>query len=808
MAGAAPAVQVCVYFQYEHNGCTINDVVRLQLDATLLPAMQAFAARCSGHDPGSTAGRRAGRSARHLYDFVYKDRLLDGTITARQLGMDDRDLVHVLPVLYWTRQPERTLYRASSAECALRRSVITLFTTFRARRPEEIPACAASMPSAFDERLQLHLDEPRRIPLAIYDEYLDMARAWSPDVPNKRQGGTGKASTWQASVDMHLAAMAADALCMSDVIASHGSTASSLSSATSSQRRGACLHEDRLLRELHGVFASVAPAFLVGHARHDAPLSTGRRPLALPSPARLVLCSATRACTDGAAGGTTGAAAALSSLDRRLNQRSSDRRGAATVTDLALDDDDNDLLPWGPLQLETSEDLSPDHAMPTLGRPVRARQSAYTMAAHWRCARQQEALVARAEACEVGAKHAAIEARHALLAAPLDRARDRQKTQQERLLERLLNSVARPFGGPGEGQLAATWLEYERAMPMTPLRHWLIHGKLPSASDLSVTAGLLLDLEPLLSAVLGVSSVVHGPLTPDEWREGARIMTSLEPPALVLFGCTCRQMRASTRTQCDRLQSAVRQLRKLSCDLKMAPVAARHALAINWERAKSKALRGKRSERLAGVLYACTSLVSLVLSKSSLTDAALQTLLVPIRQKALPRLRLLNLNDNPLLGDVGVAALAAVLRPPCTRCGAPFAVEDNSRRAACRMCGGAPQVSRDDAFSELRSLEIVGCGVGDAGTKALATALAPGSSAWRLDFLAIGSEGIGEAGAATLAHSLGAGAMRHAVEEQMARVWAFGSFSDACGAGFAALTQVCDRLGVVLELDHGVVWGS
>ena len=54
------------------------------------------------------------------------------------------------------------------------------------------------------------------------------------------------------------------------------------------------------------------------------------------------------------------------------------------------------------------------------------------------------------------------------------------------------------------------------------------------------------------------------------------------------------------------------------------------------------------------------SLVSLLLGGSSLTDASLQMLLEPIRQNALPRLRMLNLDRNPRLGDVGVAALAAV----------------------------------------------------------------------------------------------------------------------------------------------------
>ena len=317
----------------------------------------------------------------------------------------------------------------------------------------------------------------------------------------------------------------------------------------------------------------------------------------------------------------------------------------------------------------------------------------------------------------------------------------------------------------------------------------------------------LLEVEHLIAHALGATPVAHGPLREEEWQLGARTMVSLIPPPLVPLSSTCRQLRASTRTERERLHSAVGQLRKLTRDLKIEPLALRHAVAIEWAATKPVPLRTVRCERLAGLLFECASLVSLLLGKSGLTDASLQTLLVPIRQNALPRLRVLNLNDNPQLGDEGVAALATVLRPPCASCGVPFAIGDNSRTVACRTCRCVPTY-RATPLTALRSLEIVGCAVSDAGTEALATALAPGSAAWRLTFLALGSDGIGEAGARALASALDAGAMRSAIEMRVARLWSFGRFSSTCGAGFAALTRACDRHGVVLELDHGTEWGS
>ena len=75
-------------------------------------------------------------------------------------------------------------------------------------------------------------------------------------------------------------------------------------------------------------------------------------------------------------------------------------------------------------------------------------------------------------------------------------------------------------------------------------------------------------------------------------------------------------------------------------------------------------------------------------------------------------------------------------------------------------------------------------------------------------FVALGGDGIGDAGAIALARALDAGAMRIAVRSRHARLWAFGSFSSAPGAGFRALTSACDRHRVPLELDYGFEWGA
>ena len=410
---AAAAVQV--YIQYEHNGATITDVVQLLPDERLLLALQSFAARCSGLNPASAAGK----VARHLYDFVYRDRLLDGTETARQLGMTDRDFIHTLPIHYWTREPERVLYTCqSSAACRIRRSLVTLFTNVRACPENHIPRCAASKLSTFDERLQLHLDEPRRIPDAIFNEYLDVARASNRHSTKRRRV--------QAAMDLYHVCRASEALAVADVVATHGRLGPS-----PFQPQDACAHgedrlQDDLLREVHGIFASVAPAFLVGRSQASRPESTGRRPLALPA------------------------------IQHVPEHAASSTIHAVGVADLDV-----------PLCLRSAEGSRPE------GRGLCA---ASNMAALWRCAREQEVLVARAEGYELKARRAALSERHAAFLA--DRA-ELRATREQRRLKSLLDSVARPLGGPWDAMLTDTWRAYERVRPMTPMRHWLVHGCLP-----------------------------------------------------------------------------------------------------------------------------------------------------------------------------------------------------------------------------------------------------------------------------------------------------------------------------------------
>jgi hypothetical protein len=185
---------------------------------------------CQGFDPESEAGRIAGRSARHLYDFVYKDRLLDGSETAQRLGMEDRDVIYTLPIHFWTREPERLLYGTSSTE---RRAMVTLFTACRAPPAGWIPNCASSISSAFEERLQLHLDEPHSVARAVHSEYLDVARASNRFLSTKQRHR-------QAIVDLSLACSASDFLAHADVFATFAATA---------RPRDVRVHDDSLLHE-------------------------------------------------------------------------------------------------------------------------------------------------------------------------------------------------------------------------------------------------------------------------------------------------------------------------------------------------------------------------------------------------------------------------------------------------------------------------------------------------------------------------------------------------------------------------------
>lgn len=193
-----------------------------------------------------------------------------------------------------------------------------------------------------------------------------------------------------------------------------------------------------------------------------------------------------------------------------------------------------------------------------------------------------------------------------------------------------------------------------------------------------------------------------------------------------------------------------------------------------------------------------------------LVQEGLRTLLAPMVANALPRLRTLRLNDNPHLTDAGVEALAAALRPPCAHCGASFGIDCDARTSACAACGRTPEAGwlRDEPFFDLHELELVGCGVGDAGVTALAVALTRGTRAFSLCFLALGADRVGDEGASALAAALEAGAMRRAIERRLGCLWAFGSFSATCGTGFVALTSACDRLGMRLELDHRIPWGA
>lgn len=104
----------------------------------------------------------------------------------------------------------------------------------------------------------------------------------------------------------------------------------------------------------------------------------------------------------------------------------------------------------------------------------------------------------------------------------------------------------------------------------------------------------------------------------------------------------------------------------------------------------------------------------------------------------------------------------------------------------------------------LRSLQIDGCGIGDAGVEALAAALAGFNS--RVAFLthvALGSEQTGDAGANAIARALEAekGALRYAVEQGCARLQVSGRFSRTHGQGFAALTSACEQRRVLLEVE-------
>jgi hypothetical protein len=429
------------------------------------------------------------------------------------------------------------------------------------------------------------------------------------------------------------------------------------------------------------------------------------------------------------------------------------------------------------------------------------------MAALSRHEREQEDRVTLANALERKAKEAAQQQQMAALHTR------RHTTKSERRLSYVLDSVKRPLGGPSDAGLVNVWRAYERARPMGPLHHWLAHGRLPSSpSSGSHDWSSPLMSEPLGSLLLEAIRRVQGPLAPEDWQAAVHVVTTLEVPTLVQFGCTCHQLHERTHTDRIRLQSAVKLLRKLSRELRIEPLALRHAVGLEWKRYKPVPLIGERCERLAGMLFGCTSLVALLLDGCALTDASMQTLLAPIQQNALPRLRELRLNENPQLGDVGVSCLAAVLRPPCSHCGKTFPMDCNSKRMACPSCGGRPPSSRRGREAtpllQLRSLELRECCVGDVGTTALATALAPGCSAFWFRFLALGADGLGEAGASALARSLDAGGFRVASEHGYGRMWVYGDFSTTCGDGFTALTAACDRHGVLLELDHGIPWGA
>ena len=825
----ADAAIIAIYLVYENKESTIHDVKELVSRERLLPILQTFAALCSGLRPDTSAGR----AAKCLYEFVYDAQLLDGSESAASLGMKNFDCIYVFPLHDWCEHPERLLYDcASSDELAARRSMTTLFYGCRAIYADETPRCAASMRSSVDERLQLHLHEPCRIAEAVHAEYLDVTRCHhvpKAQLSRKQREGVQR-------LDLHTAMMAANSIAIADVFAAFDRREYSLrdrhetgpgASAPVEEPLGATgwgvglLCHNGLLHEIHGVLSSVAPTFYVASfpGATTFPGVGGRRPLVLPPPPAappLPLRPPHAATASTSTAPREAPAAAYPVL-----QRSHATDAAAA---LSLDDSLGYSLCW-----RRKDRLAP--AAPPVDVDVHGGSLvAFRMAAEWRCQQAQEQLLAQARAMEDEALNASRRARHVAFKARTT-AYYRQTTREERLLQSLYDSIDRPLGfdRASDASLSATWRQYEQLRPMTPLRHWLLHGRLPLAdgrcllleTGIATTESLVGHLSDLPEAC---PLALDAPLTPAEFQVAATTMTTLRPPALLVFGSTCRKLHAATSTERARLRMAVEQLRKLCADFKLAPVAMRHAVGLNWRASKRAAgsvaalpLVGVRCARLAGLLHECRSLFCLALSDCGLTDAALTSLLVPLGQNRLPRLSVLRLDHNLPLTDSGAAALASVMRPPCVHCGRSFTVGElpasqgsfpvrRGARDPCPSCGQpGPRldVPRDAIpLLRLRSLEIDGCGMGDAGVEALTAALAGFDS--RVAFLthiALGSEQTGEAGASAVARAVEAGALRHAVEQGCARLQVSGRFSRTRGEGFEALTSACKQRRVLLQLD-------
>lgn len=149
----------------------------------------------------------------------------------------------------------------------------------------------------------------------------------------------------------------------------------------------------------------------------------------------------------------------------------------------------------------------------------------------------------------------------------------------------------------------------------------------------------------------------------------------------------------------------------------------------------------------------CTLIVSINLSHNHLGDAGAVALGTALAGGA-PALRKLLLHENRI-GDVGVTAIAAAMRPS----GAPGL---RDVRLSFNAVGDAGMAAVADAFSsggatELRELHASANTIGDAGLAALAAQL---NAAPRLQVLALGSSSggnlVGDDGARALVLALGA----------------------------------------------------